>query len=59
MNIRYKIFSELARRANNGELFNKNTTRNQKDALAVFFWRLANKIQLDFKYLIKEYFKEK
>ena len=41
VDIRYKIFSELARRSNNGELFNKNTTRDKKDALTVFFWKLA------------------
>jgi len=41
LNIKYKIFSELARRSNNGELFNKNAARDKKDALTAFFWRLA------------------
>jgi hypothetical protein len=41
----YKFFMELARRANNGELFNKNTSRESKDALTVFFYRLAKKFR--------------
>lgn len=35
-----KLLLELTRRANNGELFNKNTTREQKDKLTTYFWRL-------------------
>lgn len=35
------LFLELARRANNGELFNKVTTRDQKDKLVVYFYRKA------------------
>ena len=39
----YNIFAELTRKANNGELFNKNTNRESKDNLTVFFWRIAKK----------------
>jgi hypothetical protein len=39
----HKLFMELARRANNGELFNNKTSRESKDKLTVFFYRLAKK----------------
>ena len=56
-NWRYKIFAKLTRLANNGELFNKNTNRDQKDSLAVFFWRIANKNGLNWT-LLKEGYKK-
>jgi len=34
---------ELTRRANNGELFNKNISRDKKDSIASFFWRIYKK----------------
>ena len=57
MTWRYKIFTELARLANNGELFNKNTNRDQKDSLTVFFWRIANRNGLDWSLLKEGYLK--
>ena len=51
--MRYRIFSELARRANNGELLNKNTSRDSKDSLISFFWRIANNNKWDW-HLLKD-----
>lgn len=44
----YKLFRELARRSNNGELFNKNKSPDEKDTQTVFFWSLATKFNSDY-----------
>lgn len=40
MKILSVLFLGLTRKSNNGELFNKNWDRKNKDKLAIFFWNL-------------------